>query len=112
MTIFNIALLSNLLINISLDIMENSWNRSQCLLISFIVSLTFLLDESKWMLPNTDKFYAWLKRFVVSYLTCEITILVNFIYILLNKYSVTSISWYAPSMVMFGLLIYRYHRKN
>ena len=111
MPTLNIVLLSSLLINFSLDIMETDWDRVQSLLVSSIVSLTFILDETKWLLSNADKFAAWLKTFVIAYVTCEMTLLINLIYMLFNKYSVDSMSWYTPSLILAGLLLYRQYRK-
>lgn len=111
MPLLQLLLLSNLLLNVSIDLFEADPLRIVCVFVAFFVSLTFILDEQVWFKSNTEKLLEWLKTLFVSYLACELTLFINFLHLLVNKYNDPSMSWYLPSLVLLGLWLYgRYQR--
>ncbi|EGR0196132.1 hypothetical protein FRN31_04420 [Vibrio alginolyticus] len=111
MPLFQLLLLSNFLLNVSIDLFEVDPLRIVCVFVAFFVSLTFILDEQVWFKSNTEKLLGWLKTLFVSYIACELTLFINFVRLLVNKYNDPSMSWYLPSLVLLGLWLYgRYQR--
>ncbi len=111
MPLFQLLLLSNFLLNVSIDLFEVDPLRIVCVFVAFFMSLTFILDEQVWFKSNTEKLLGWLKTLFVSYIACELTLLINFVHLLVNKYNDPSMSWYLPSLVLLGLWLYgRYQR--
>ncbi len=107
MSVLNIILVSSFLLNLSIDWLEVESARTSCLWVSFLVSWTFILDEMTWLQSGTYKCAEWIKTFFIAYITCEVTVFVNLIYMLANKYSVTSMSWYTPCLLLAGCSLYR-----
>jgi hypothetical protein len=107
MSVLNIILVSSLLLNLSIDFISVESARTSCLFVSFLVSWTFIFDEMTWLQSGARKCAEWLKTFLIAYITCEITVVVNLIYMLANKYSVTSMSWYTPCLLLAGYSLYR-----
>ena len=111
MPLLQLLLLSNFLLNVSIDLFEADPLRIVCVFVAFFVSLTFILDEQVWFKSNTEKLLGWLKTLFVSYIACELTLFINFVRLLVNKYNDPSMSWYLPSLVLLGLWLYgRYQR--
>ncbi|NVC95408.1 hypothetical protein FC650_17600 [Vibrio natriegens] len=107
MSVLNIILVSSFLFNVTIDLFEISSTRLSCLFVSFLVPRTFILDEMTWLQSGTYKCAEWLKIFFIVYITCEITLVVNVIHLVANKYSVTSMSWYTPCLLLDGCSLYR-----
>ncbi|AUL95789.1 hypothetical protein FORC54_1644 [Vibrio vulnificus] len=76
-------------------------------MVSFFVSLSFILDAQTWFLSMAEKFVEWSKTFFIAYVTCEITLVINLVYVVINKYSVSSIAWYTPSLLLGVFSLYR-----
>ncbi len=111
MPLLQLLLLSNFLLNVSIDLFEVDPLRIVCVFVAFLVSLTSILDEQVWFKSNTEKLLEWLKTLFVSYVACELTLFINFVHLLVNKYNDPSMSWYLPSLVLLGLWLYgRYQR--
>ncbi|KIP65099.1 hypothetical protein SN11_26185 [Vibrio harveyi] len=114
MPLLQLLLLSNFLLNVSIDLFEVGPLRIVCVFVAFVaffVSLTFILDEQVWFKSNTEKLLEWLKTLFVSYVACELTLFINFVHLLVNKYNDPSMSSYLPSLVLLGLWLYgRYQR--
>ena len=111
MPLLQILLVSNFLLNVSIDLFEVDPLRILCVSVAFFVSLTFILDEQAWFKSNTEKLLEWLKTLFASYITCELTLLINFVHLLFNKYNAPSMSWYLPCLVLLGSWMFgRYQR--
>ncbi|GIA07996.1 hypothetical protein VCSRO83_3720 [Vibrio cholerae] len=112
MSNLNVVLVTSLLLNLVLDTMETESSRFVSLIISILVSLSFILDERTWFLSTMDKLTEWSKTFFIAYLTCEITLVLNLVYIVVNKYSVSSMAWYTPSLILAAFSLYRMLQKR
>ncbi|EGR0209409.1 hypothetical protein FMH16_23225 [Vibrio vulnificus] len=107
MSNFNVVLVTSFLFNFALDIMETESFRLVAIMVSFFVSLSFILDAQTWFLSMAEKFVEWSKTFFIAYVTCEITLVINLVYVVINKYSVSSIAWYTPSLLLGVFSLYR-----
>ncbi|EGR0637735.1 hypothetical protein E5T98_23225 [Vibrio vulnificus] len=107
MSNFNVVLVTSFLFNFALDIMETESFRLVAIMLSFFVSLSFILDAQTWFLSMAEKFVEWSKTFFIAYVTCEITLVINLVYVVINKYSVSSIAWYTPSLLLGVFSLYR-----
>ncbi|TOK15415.1 hypothetical protein CGI24_24175 [Vibrio parahaemolyticus] len=112
MPLLQLLLLSNFLLNVSIDLFEVDPLRIICVFVAFLVSLTFILDEQVWFKSNTEKLLEWLKTLFVSYVVCELTLFINFVHLLVNKYNDPSMSWCLPSLVLLGLWLYRRYQRT
>ncbi len=112
MSNLNVVLVISLLFNLMQDSMETESSRSVAVIISFLVSLSFILDERTWFLSTMDKLVEWSKTFFIAYVTCEITLVINLVYIVVNKYSVSSMAWYTPSLLLAAFSLYRMLHKR
>ncbi|EOK5742838.1 hypothetical protein ACM6WG_004389, partial [Vibrio vulnificus] len=101
------VLVTSFLFNFALDIMETESFRLVAIMVSFFVSLSFILDAQTWFLSMAEKFVEWSKTFFIAYVTCEITLVINLVYVVINKYSVSSIAWYTPSLLLGVFSLYR-----
>ncbi len=111
MSNFNVVLVTSFLFNFALDMMETESFRLVAVMVSFFVSLSFILDQQTWFLSTAEKFADWSKAFFIAYVTCEITLVINLVYVVVNKYSVSSMAWYTPSLLLGAFSLYRM-RKN
>ncbi len=107
MSNFNVVLVTSFLFNFALDMMEPESLRFVAVIVSFFVSLSFILDEQTWLLSTAEKCAEWSKTFFIAYVTCEITLVVNLVYVVVNKYSVSSMAWYTPSLLLGVFSLYR-----